>query len=117
MAEEHEIGDDELLDVADNPTQAASLHKALRTLANNSNVGPELQEMAKGVLSGRIGMKDVIESDRYMHAITGRLGEIHDAAEHLSPEDRRRSEERAEKMVREQEEAESGSAKRDDRRK
>ncbi|MEW1913118.1 hypothetical protein AB0442_32615 [Kitasatospora sp. NPDC085895] len=116
MAEEREIGDDELLDVADNPTQAASLHKALRTLANNSNVGPELQEMAKSVLSGRIGMRDVIESDRYMHAITGRLGEIHDAAEHLSPEERRRSEERAEKLVREREESENGAAKGDGRK-
>ncbi|WP_431678113.1 hypothetical protein [Kitasatospora sp. KL5] len=116
MAEEREIGDDELLDVADNPTQAASLHKALRTIANNSNVGPELQEMAKSVLSGRIGMKDVIESDRYMHAIGARLGEMRDAAEHMSPEDRHKSEERAEKMVREREEAENGTAKRDGRK-
>ncbi|MFD9127684.1 hypothetical protein [Kitasatospora sp. NPDC059571] len=115
-AEDREIGDDELLDVADSPAQAASLHKALRTIAGNPSVGPELQEMARGVLSGRIGMKDVIGSDRYLHAIGARLDGIRDAAEHLSPEDRRRSEERAARMLREAEEAEGGRARRDERK-
>ena len=106
MAAEREIGDDELLEVADNPEQAASLHKALRTIAHTPSLGPELQGMAKDVLSGRIGMRDVIGSDRYMHAIGDRLGQIREAAENMSPEERRRSDARAEKMVREAEEDE-----------
>ncbi|GJF28720.1 hypothetical protein KNE206_14200 [Kitasatospora sp. NE20-6] len=115
MAAEREIGDDELLEVADNPEQAASLHKALRTIANTPALGPELQGMAKDVLSGRIGMQDVIGSDRYMHAIGDRLGQMREAAENMSPEDRRKSEARAEKMIREAEEAERERPKRDGR--
>ncbi|QKW23596.1 hypothetical protein HUT16_34905 [Kitasatospora sp. NA04385] len=102
-----EITDDELLDVADNPAQAAELHRALRTLAKNDKVGPELQQMAREVLSGRIGMKDVIESDRYLSAIGARLGEMRTAAENLSPEERAASDKRAVKL-REQYEAEHG---------
>ena len=93
-----EIDDDELLDVADNPEQAAELHRALRTLAKNDKVGPELQQMAREVLSGRIGMRDVIESDRYLSAIGARLGEMRTAAENLSPEEREASEKRAVKL-------------------
>ncbi|MGW4805220.1 hypothetical protein [Kitasatospora sp. NPDC004272] len=102
-----EITDDELLDVADNPEQAAELHRALRTLAKNDKVGPELRQMAREVLSGRIGMRDVIESDRYLSAIGARLGEMRTAAENLSPEEREASDRRAVKL-REDYEAEHG---------
>ena len=104
---ELEISDDELLDVADNPTQAAELHKALRTIAKTDSVGPELQQMARAVLSGQIGMRDVVESDRYLSAIGARLDAMRSAAENLSPEDRAASEKRAQKL-REQNEAEYG---------
>ncbi|WP_051732305.1 hypothetical protein [Kitasatospora phosalacinea] len=110
-----EITDDELLDVADNPAQAAELHRALRTLAKNDKVGPELQQMAREVLSGRIGMRDVIESDRYLSAIGARLGEMRTAAENLSPEEREASDKRAVKL-REQYEAEHGPIEDDDER-
>ncbi|MFJ5231323.1 hypothetical protein ACIQBJ_15675 [Kitasatospora sp. NPDC088391] len=102
-----EITDDELLDVADNPRQAAELHKALRTLAKNDSVGPELQQMARDVLTGRIGMREVVQSDRYLHALGDRLGEMRTAAENLSPEERAASDKRAVKL-REQTEAEYG---------
>ncbi|MFF4341479.1 hypothetical protein ACFY00_16275 [Kitasatospora sp. NPDC001540] len=102
-----EITDDELLDVADNPRQAAELHRALRTLASNDKVGPELQQMAREVLSGRIGMREAIQSDRYLSAIGARLGEMRAAAENLSPEERAASEKRAVKL-REDYEAEHG---------
>ncbi|MFJ1796867.1 hypothetical protein [Kitasatospora griseola] len=102
-----EISDEELLDVADNPAQAAELHRALRTIAKTDGVGPELQQMAREVLSGRIGMRDVVESDRYLSAIGARLGEMRTAAENMSPEERAASEKRAVKL-REQSEAEYG---------
>ncbi|WP_043912128.1 hypothetical protein [Kitasatospora griseola] len=102
-----EISDEELLDVADNPAQAAELHRALRTIAKADGVGPELQQMAREVLSGRIGMRDVVESDRYLSAIGARLGEMRTAAENMSPEERAASEKRAVKL-REQSEAEYG---------
>ncbi|RKE23318.1 hypothetical protein [Streptomyces sp. TLI_171] len=102
-----EISDEELLDVADNPHQAAELHRALRTLAKTDSVGPELQQMARDVLTGRIGMRDIVESDRYLSAIGNRLGEMREAAENMSPEERAASEKRAVKL-REQAEAEYG---------
>ncbi|MEU5384234.1 hypothetical protein [Kitasatospora cineracea] len=102
-----EIDDDELLDVADNPEQAAELHRALRTLATNDKIGPELREMAREVLTGRIGMREAIQSDRYMSAIGTRLDEMRTAAQNLSPEEREASEKRAVKL-REQYEAEHG---------
>ncbi|WP_354639640.1 hypothetical protein [Kitasatospora camelliae] len=112
MGVDREIEDDELLDVADNPAQAASLHKALRVLAANPSVGRELQEMAKDVLGGRVGMKELIESDRFLGAIGGRLSEMRDAAEHLSPAEREASEARARKMIEEREEEEEREKRR-----
>ncbi|MFJ8042819.1 hypothetical protein ACIRBX_20235 [Kitasatospora sp. NPDC096147] len=102
-----EITDDELLDVADNPAQARELHRALRTLAGSDSVGPELQQMARDVLTGRVGMREVVESDRYLGAIGDRLGQMRTAAENLSPEQQEASEQRAAKL-REDYEAEFG---------
>ncbi|MFI5528020.1 hypothetical protein ACIA8O_05620 [Kitasatospora sp. NPDC051853] len=102
-----EITDDELLDVADNPAQARELHRALRTLADNDSVGPQLQQMARDVLTGRVGMREVVESDRYLNAIGERLGQMRTAAENLSPAEREASDARAVKL-REDYEAEFG---------
>lgn len=102
-----EITDDELLDVADNPAQARDLHRALRTIADSDAVGGELQQMARDVLTGRVGMREVVESDRYLSAIGERLGQMRTAAENLSPEQREASEDRAVKL-REDYEAEFG---------
>jgi len=103
MAAEREIEDDELLDVADNPEQARQLHKALRTIADNPSVGKPLQEMAKDVLSGRVGMREVVQSDRYLGIIGNRLGQMREAAENMSPKQREQSEARAEKLIEERE--------------
>ncbi|MFJ1702318.1 hypothetical protein [Kitasatospora sp. NPDC088346] len=110
MASEYEISDDELLDTADDPAQAASLHKALRTIAANPSVGPQLQEMAKDILSGRVGMREAVQSERYLSAIGARLDDMRAAAENMSPAERERSQARAEKMIEEREEREREAA-------
>ncbi|MER5865672.1 hypothetical protein [Kitasatospora sp. NPDC002040] len=102
-----EISDDELLEVADNPTQARELRRALRTLADSDSVGDQLQRMARDVLAGRVGMREVVQSDTYLSAIGDRLGQIRRAAENLSPAEQKASEGRAEKL-REETEAEYG---------
>ncbi|GAA2276937.1 MULTISPECIES: hypothetical protein [Kitasatospora] len=107
MGAEYEITDDELLDVAEDPEQAASLHRALRSMAGSPSVGPQLQEMAKEVLSGRMSMRDAVRSSHYLDAIGDRLSQIRDAAERMTPEERRASEERARKL------SESGAATRE----
>lgn len=97
MSREREIDDSELMDVAQDPEQAHRLHKALRTMAGNPAVGGALQEMAQEVLSGRMGMRDVLQTDRYMDAIGSRMTEIRRTAEDQTLEERKASHERFER--------------------
>ncbi|MEV0369800.1 hypothetical protein AB0I10_08235 [Streptomyces sp. NPDC050636] len=103
---EREIDDSELRDVAQDPEQAHSLHKALRTLANNPNVSGPLQEMAQGILSGRMGMADAIKNERYMDALGDRMTEIRRAAESQTMEDREAEREKREQWERKRDEEE-----------
>ncbi len=95
------------MDVAQDPEQARRLHKALKTLRDNPAVGGPLKEMAREVLSGRAGMRDVVESERYMGAIGGRLSEMKKASDEMTPEERERSREQAERFIAQQEEDEA----------
>ncbi|MGP4002249.1 hypothetical protein [Streptomyces sp. 8N706] len=109
MSRERQIGDEDLMDVAHDQEQAHRLRKALRTLADNPSVGGELQEMAQKVLSGRIGMRDAIQTERYMDALGDRLTQIRRAAEAQTPEEReaqRAQVERWQQAQREEEERE-----------
>lgn len=103
---DREIDDSELMDVAQDPEQAQSLHKALRTLANNPNVHGPLQEMAQGILSGRMGMTDAIKDERYMDALGDRMTEIRHAAESQTMEDREAERGKREEWARKREEEE-----------
>ncbi|MDH6127191.1 hypothetical protein [Kitasatospora sp. GP82] len=107
MGAEREIADEELMEVGYDAEQAHRLHKALRTIADNPSVGEGLQRMAKDVLSGRVGMTDVVKSDGYLGLIGDRLAEMRKAAEELTPEERAESEKRAQKLREEQEEREA----------
>ncbi|MFJ6747642.1 hypothetical protein ACIQNI_05490 [Streptomyces sp. NPDC091266] len=93
MSNEREIQDQDLMDVAQDEEQAHRLRKALKTLSDNPNVGGKLQEMAREVLSGRIGMKDAIETPRYMDALGDRMQEIRRAAENQTQAEREASRE------------------------
>ncbi|MET8679851.1 hypothetical protein ABZW18_20290 [Streptomyces sp. NPDC004647] len=88
MSREQEIDDSELMDVAHDSEQAHRLHKALRTLADNPSVDGPLKDMAKNVLSGRIGMRDALQTESYMDAMGARMTEIRRAAEAQTPEER-----------------------------
>ncbi|MFH8408058.1 hypothetical protein ACH4FX_25150 [Streptomyces sp. NPDC018019] len=104
--DERQIQDEDLMDVAHDREQAHRLRKALQTLATNPNVGGKLQEMAKEVLSGRIGMKDAIQSEEYMGAIGDRMNEMRRAAENQTQAEREASREQFAKWQKEQEEKE-----------
>lgn len=97
MSRDREIDDSELMDVAHDAEQAHRLHKALRTMADNPSVGGPLKEMAQEVLSGRMGMREVLDSDRYMGALGDRMQEIRRAAEDQTFEERKASRERFER--------------------
>ncbi|MGW1837182.1 hypothetical protein [Streptomyces sp. BBFR2] len=94
MSNERQIQDEDLMDVAQDPEQAHRLRKALKTLADNPSVGGPLQEMAKEVLAGRIGMKEAIQTPMYMDAIGDRIGEMRRAAENQTMAEREESREK-----------------------
>lgn len=81
MADERQVDESELMDVAQDPEQARRLHKALRTISKSPSLEGPLREMAQKVLRGDIGMKDAIETDKYTEAIYSRLHGIRKAAE------------------------------------
>ncbi|WP_369359066.1 hypothetical protein [Streptomyces sp. cg2] len=89
--DERQIQDEDLMDVARDREQAHRLRKALKVLAENPNVGGGLQEMAKEVLSGRLGMKEAIQTPGYMDALGDRLTQIRHAAENQTAEEREES--------------------------
>lgn len=104
---EREVTDDDLMEDARDPEQAARLHKALRTLRDNPSIPPQLKQMAREVLSGRLTMTDVAKGGPYLDALGARMTEIKRAAENLSPEEEERNREAAERYRREQEETEA----------
>ncbi|MGG2459070.1 hypothetical protein ACO0M4_04440 [Streptomyces sp. RGM 3693] len=91
MSNERQIQDEDLMDVAHDQEQAHRLRKALKVLADNPHVGGKLQEMAKEVLAGRMGMKEAIETPRYMDALGDRLNQMRRAAEDQTMEEREES--------------------------
>lgn len=81
MADERQVDEAELMDVAQDPEQARRLHKALRTISDSPSLDGPLRDMAKKVLRGDIGMKEAVETDEYTDAIYGRLRTMRKAAE------------------------------------
>ncbi|MFH8349998.1 hypothetical protein [Streptomyces sp. NPDC018045] len=106
LGDERQIQDEDLMDVAQDSEQAHRLRKALQTLATNPKVGGKLQEMAQEVLSGRIGMKDAIQSEEYMGAIGDRMSEMRRAAENRTQAEREAAREQFAQWQKEQAEQE-----------
>ncbi|MFB7291955.1 hypothetical protein [Actinacidiphila glaucinigra] len=108
-----EISDRDLMDVADDPAQARRLHKALRTLADNPQVDGTLKEMAREVLSGRLGMREALGSGAYLGALGDRMAELKRADERLTPEERAAQEERARRWFEQQSDEQAQEAQED----
>ncbi|MFJ5676925.1 hypothetical protein [Streptomyces sp. NPDC093097] len=104
--DERQIQDEDLMDVAHDHEQAHRLRKALKVLADNPNVGGPLQEMAKEVLSGRLGMKEAIQTPGYMDALGDRLTQIRQAAENQTTAEREESRAKFAEWQKKQEEEE-----------
>ncbi|MFE7314803.1 hypothetical protein ACFU7T_17230 [Streptomyces sp. NPDC057555] len=104
--DERQIQDEDLMDVAHDHEQAHRLRKALKVLADNPNVGGPLQEMAKEVLSGRLGMKEAIQTPGYMDALGDRLTQIRQAAENQTAAEREESRAKFAEWQKKQEEEE-----------
>ncbi len=104
-----EISDADLMDVAADPAQARRLRKALRTLADTPDADGRLKEMAREVLSGRLGMREALGSGAYLGAIGDRVAELKRADERLTPEERAAREEQARRWFAQQADQEAGA--------
>ncbi|MBB1255929.1 hypothetical protein H3146_21575 [Streptomyces sp. OF3] len=114
MKDERDIQEENLMEDLEDPTQARDTRRALDQLRKNPDVDPRLQQMARELLSGRTGLRDIIENPTYLSALGENLNRIRQAAEQMTPEEEQRSREQAERFFAEQkEEAEREDAERE----
>jgi hypothetical protein len=90
--------DDELLRMSGNPKVADAISAGLRQLSRGG-AGPELAEMARDLLAGRISVGDIGRSSAYGPQLTEAFGKFQQWQNDLSPEDRERIERQAEEQL------------------
>lgn len=95
---EREVGDGEFLDIAKTPAQARALRKSLQRLAEDGR-GGALQEMAREVLAGRIGLREAVQNSAYREALSERAGRGFQAIGEMSEADRRAAEEEGRRQL------------------
>lgn len=95
---EREVGDEEFLDVAKDPARARALRKSLKRLAEDDR-GGALQEMAREVLAGRIGLREAVSNTAYREALSERARSGFQALGEMSEADRRAAEEEGRRQL------------------
>ncbi|MET9383153.1 hypothetical protein ABZY09_19280 [Streptomyces sp. NPDC002928] len=85
---EREIGDTDLMGIAHDEVRARALRKSLQRLADNQSGNGALQEMAREVLSGRIGLREALRVGPYSDALGERIAQARQEYEQQSPEER-----------------------------
>ncbi|MBO0653132.1 MULTISPECIES: hypothetical protein [Streptomyces] len=81
---EREVGHEEFLAPGRDETQARVVHRALRHLADGS-AGEVLREMAREVLSGRLGLDEAVRVGAYAEALGERTRPLREAWERGAP--------------------------------
>jgi hypothetical protein len=99
MAEERRIGDADLMDIARDEAQARALRKSLQRLADSPSAGGALQEMAREVLSGRVGLREALRVGAYSDALGERIAQARQEYEQQSPEERERQRAEAQRYL------------------
>ncbi|MFM9372090.1 hypothetical protein [Streptomyces sp. Da 82-17] len=106
MTDEHrdrQIGDADLTTMTGgDEARARALRKTLQRLADSDKAGPALQEMAREVLSGRIGLREAMRVGAYADALGEKLAEGRRAYEAIPCEERERQMEAARDYLAEQ---------------
>ncbi|MCX4829793.1 hypothetical protein OG746_13740 [Streptomyces sp. NBC_01016] len=90
MAEE-QVGDEEFLDIAREPARARALRSSLQRLAQGGG-GEVVQEMAKEVLAGRVGLREAMQNSACREALSDRVRDGFRALEELPPDARHAAE-------------------------
>ncbi|MBU7596068.1 hypothetical protein JGS22_000075 [Streptomyces sp. P38-E01] len=104
MKDERDIQEENLMEDLEDPMQARDVRRSLEQLRTIPGVDPRLQEMARELLSGRTGLKDIIENPRYLAALGDNMRELQERDDRMTPEERERSKEQAAEFFRQQEE-------------
>lgn len=92
---EREVGDEEFLGIARSPERARSLRKSLQKLAGDGEspgAGGALQEMAREVLAGRVGLREAMQVPAYREALSERTSRGFRAVGEMSEAERREAE-------------------------
>jgi hypothetical protein len=93
-----EVGDAEFLSATRDQAQARALRKQLQQLAGGE-AGSVLQEMAKEVLSGRIGLRDALRVSAYAEALGERVHTFREDWQRMSPEERNAQQDEARRFL------------------
>ncbi|MFJ5535374.1 hypothetical protein [Streptomyces sp. NPDC093261] len=84
--DEHQVGDEEFLDIAKDPARARALRKSLQRLADSKD--ETLREMAREVLAGRVGLRQAVRTRAYREALQEKAGMGMRAYERMNAEER-----------------------------
>lgn len=114
MKDERDVQEEILMEDLDDPTQARDVRRSLDQLRKNPEVDPRLQQMARELLSGRTGLRDIIENPTYMSALGDTMRTLQTNSERQTPEEQERERVEAERYFeREREAAEQEDAERE----
>ncbi|WP_432000023.1 hypothetical protein [Streptomyces sioyaensis] len=95
------VGDEEFLPIARDPAMARVLRKQLEVLADGKG-GDVLGEMAKEVLSGRIGLREAVRVGAYEEELVRNVEKFQHSWDEMSEEERSNAEKEGAKFLQEQ---------------
>ncbi len=93
-----DVGCEEFVTPGRDRARARVVHDALRELATGS-AGDVLQEMARDVLAGRIGLREAVCVRAYADVLTERLETARAAWERVPPQERERQTAEARRLL------------------
>ncbi|MFG2399087.1 hypothetical protein [Streptomyces lydicus] len=98
---EPRVGDDEFVPLTRDPAMARMLRKQLEVLADGKG-GEVLAEMAREVLSGRIGLREAVQVGAYEEELVRNVGSFQQKWDEMSAEERAHAEKEGARFLQEQ---------------
>ncbi|MEU9503122.1 hypothetical protein [Streptomyces sp. NPDC048196] len=98
---EPRVGDDEFMSVTRDPAMARVLRKQLEVLADGKG-GDVLAEMAREVLSGRMGLREAVRVGAYEEELVQNVGKFQQRWDEMSAEERSQAEKEGARFLEEQ---------------
>jgi hypothetical protein len=95
---ERQVGDEEFLDITQSQAEARLLRKALQQLSDGG-AGEALQEMAREVLSGRMGLRDAVSHSAYGEELIAKNASFREEWESMSEREREELAEQGHQLI------------------